>query len=338
MRELKEKHVRILLVACAVVILALSITVAWTTLKNRTLRTLDAEVSRAFASAQQANESLKAEEAEKESSLADQMQKQSESYSREKESLQKNIADLNKQLALKRAATAAAVKTPAAKPSSTPIPPGKVPDLSAKTIYLTFDDGPSPRTPEILKILKDNGVKATFFVINGGKNNHYMKDIVDQGHTIALHTYTHNYSSVYASDAAYFADLQKISDLVYQQTGVRSTIIRFPGGSSNTVSRNYCKGIMSRVTKEVEKRGYTYMDWNLSSGDANSNSVSANAIINNCRKLPKSNTVVVLMHDAAAKRSTVEALPEVIAYYRAAGCTFAAMDSSTPPVHQRVQN
>lgn len=337
MRELKEKHVRILLVACAVVILALSITVAWTTLKNRTLRTLDAEVSRALASAQQANESLKAEEAEKESSLADQMQKQSESYSREKESLQKNIADLNKQLALKRAATAA-VKTPVAKPSSTPIPPGKVPDLSAKTIYLTFDDGPSPRTPEILKILKDNGVKATFFVINGGKNNHYMKDIVDQGHTIALHTYTHNYSSVYASDDAYFSDLQKISDLVYQQTGVRSTIIRFPGGSSNTVSRKYCKGIMSRVTKEVEKRGYTYMDWNLSSGDANPNSVSANMIINNCRKLPKSNTVVVLMHDAAAKHSTVEALPQVIAYYRAAGCTFAAMDSSTPAVHQKVQN
>lgn len=336
MRELKEKHVRILLVACAVVILALSITVACMTLKNRTLRTADAEVSRALASAQQANESLKAEEAEKESSFADQMEKQSESYSREKESLQKNIADLNKQLAIKRAAATA--NPSAVKPSPTPLPPGKVPNLSSKTIYLTFDDGPSPRTPEILKILKDNGVKATFFVINGGKNNHYMKDIVEQGHTIALHTYTHNYSSVYASDDAYFSDLQKISDLVYQQTGVRSTILRFPGGSSNTVSRKYCKGIMSRVTKEVEKRGYTYMDWNLSSGDASPNPVSANTIINNCRNVPKSNTVVVLMHDAAAKHSTVEALPQVIAYYRAAGCTFAAMDSSTPAVHQRVQN
>ena len=110
--------------------------------------------------------------------------------------------------------------------------------------------------------------------------------------------------------------MQKISDVVYEQTGVRSYLIRFPGGSSNTVSRKYSKGIMTRLTKEVSSRGYVYFDWNVESGDAASNRVSAQTIINNCRKVPRNNAVIVLMHDASPKKSTVEALPAVIEYYK----------------------
>ena len=242
------------------------------------------------------------------------------------------MADLNRQISIKRAATTQPPVT-----QSPGVQTGTA-DLSGKTVYLTFDDGPSPRTPEILKILDQYGVKATFFVINGGKYNQYMKDIVNGGHSIALHSYSHNYSNIYASEENYFADLQKISDVVYEQTGVRSNLIRFPGGSSNTVSRKYSKGIMTRLTKEVAARGYVYFDWNVESGDAASNRVSAQTIINNCRKVPRNNAVIVLMHDASPKKSTVEALPAVIEYYKKAGCKFAALTTSSPVVHQRVLN
>lgn len=251
------------------------------------------------------------------------MNEQSSAFDEEKNELNNKISELNKQIALKKQQQQQQQQPPSG---------------GAKTVYLTFDDGPSPNTPKILKILSDNGVKATFFVKNGGKYNPYMKDIVDQGHTIALHTYTHDYATVYASDEAYFNDLQKISDLVYSETGVRSKYIRFPGGASNTVSRKYCPGIMSRITKEVENRGYRYYDWNVVSGDANSKKLSASEILSNCKKLPKADTAIVLMHDTNAKDTTVEALPEVIAYYKSVGCSFGVIDNNTYEVHQRVNN
>ncbi len=296
--------------------------------------------SEALVSAEREKESLDAVRASEAESYRNQLNEQSSVFADEKNALNQTIADLNKQLAVKRAAEAAAnASKPSPNPTPQPVNPGSGKDLSQKTIYLTFDDGPSPRTPEVLKILRDNGVKATFFVTARSKNSsHYMKDIVAEGHTIALHTYTHDYAKVYASEEAYFADLQQISDLVYNETGVRTNLIRFPGGSSNTVSRKYCSGIMTRLTQQVADKGYVYFDWNITSGDADKGGSSAQKIINNCRKVPSSNAVIVLMHDSVEKRTTVEALPEVIAYYKAAGCKFAALTESTPPAHQRVAN
>lgn len=338
MQSIKENKIfKLLILILAVIVLALSVTVAVMASKNRAMQTADLEASQALESAAGEKASLEEARASEAQSYQDQLNEQSAAYASEKDALNQTIVDLNKQIAIKRAASATAPITQLPSPPVQSLPQ-EIPDLSSKTIYLTFDDGPSSRTPEILKILKDNGVKATFFVINGGKYNHYMQDIVADGHTIALHSYSHDYAKIYTSDEAYFADLQQISDVVYNQTGVRTQMIRFPGGSSNTKSKKYNPGIMTRLTQEVERQGYTYFDWNLSSGDANSNSVAASTIINNCRKVPKSNAVIVLMHDAGAKRTTVEALPEVIAYYKAAGCSFAAIDASTPPAHQRVQN
>lgn len=328
----QNKLLKYILIGCAAVILILSVVLCVTAVKNKNLKNGGSAASEALVSASEERESLEAARASEAESYQNQLREQSSAFADEKNALNQTIADLNKQLAVKRAAEAA---TGAPKP----LAPGEYPDWSNKTIYLTFDDGPSPRTPEVLKILRDNGVKATFFVTHiSGKSSHYMKDIVAEGHTIALHSYTHDYDKIYASEEAYFADLQQISDLVYSETGVRTNLIRFPGGSSNIVSR-FNPGIMTRLTQQVTDKGYVYFDWNVVSGDANRGGATAQQIINNCRKVPKkSDAVIVLMHDSAEKRTTVEALPEVIAYYKAAGCKFATITESTPPAHQRVAN
>lgn len=339
MKAVKQNRIlKGVLIACAAVILILSVVLAVTAVKNKNLRTNGDSAAQAYASLSEENASLSEAREKEAESYQKQIDEQNAMFSSEKDALHQTIADLNKQISIKRASeAAAATATLPLTPAPVPTPAGGT-DLSAKTIYLTFDDGPSARTPEVLQILADNGVKATFFVKNGGKYNHYMQDIVAQGHAIALHTYSHNYASVYASDEAYLNDLQQISDLVYNETGVRTEIMRFPGGSSNTVSRKYNSGIMTRMTQKVTEMGYVYYDWNLSSGDASGGTVPASTIINNCRKVPRSNTVIVLMHDAGDKQTTVEALPEVIAYYKAAGCQFAVIDKNTPQIHQRVAN
>lgn len=259
---------------------------------------------------------------------------QNSAHESEKADLNNTISELNKQIKIKKDKEASNNLAPAPAPIPTPAPQ---PGAGGKTIYLTFDDGPSPNTPKVLKILNDYGVKATFFVVNS-KYNNYMKDIVANGHAIGLHSYTHDYKGIYSSDAAFYDDLQKISDVVYANTGVRSNISRFPGGSSNTVSRKYCSGIMSRVTKGVESKGYAYFDWNLSSGDASSKKLSSDQIYVNCTKLPKSNSVIVLMHDSSTKTATVEALPRIIEYYQSCGYSFASLSNDSPTSHQHINN
>ena len=338
MKAVKQNSIlKGVLIGCAAVILILSVVLAVTAVKNKNLRASGDSAAQAYASLSEENASINEARAKEAESYQKQIDEQNAMFSSEKDALNQTIADLNKQISIKRASQAAEKATTPA-PSPVPAEQQGSTDLSAKTIYLTFDDGPSARTPEVLQILADNGVKATFFVKNGGKYNHYMQDIVAQGHTIALHTYSHDYASIYSSDEAYLSDLQQISDLVYNETGVRTNIMRFPGGSSNTKSKKYCQGIMTRMTQKVTEMGYLYYDWNLSSGDASGGTVPASTIINNCRKVPRNNTVIVLMHDAGDKRTTVEALPEVIAYYKAAGCNFAAIDANTPPIHQKVAN
>ncbi len=195
-----------------------------------------------------------------------------------------------------------------------------------KTVYLTFDDGPCQLTPEILDILDEYNVKATFFVVNG-KYNSVMKDIVDRGHQIGLHCYKHVYSEVYASDEAYFKDLQKISDVVEKETGVKADIIRFPGGGSNTISKKYSKGIMTRLTKSVTEKGYSYFDWNCYNGDADGEKNVTNQVIN-CSQFPKdAKNIVVLMHDN--KEATVRALPKIIEYYKSCGMSFGVLQKDT---------
>ena len=203
-------------------------------------------------------------------------------------------------------------------------------------IYLTFDDGPSERTREILNILDEEGVKATFFVCGA---NEYTKRAYNSGHTIGLHSNTHSYSTIYSSSSNYFNDLSAIESKVYNLIGIHSKFIRFPGGSSNTVSRNYSYGIMSYLTSEVENRGYTYFDWNISSGDAgsdvyNSDNIYANVI----NGLSHNKTNVVLMHDSGGHTATVAALRNIIRTAKSYGYSFKPINESTPVIHHGVNN
>lgn len=206
-----------------------------------------------------------------------------------------------------------------------------------KVCYLTFDDGPSDNTPEVLDILRENDVKATFFVTGTGRFD-YIKRIQEDGHAIGLHTYSHSYADVYASDEAFFADLQKISDKVYEYTGIRSKLIRFPGGSSNLVSKKYCDGIMTRLTKAVGEQGYVYFDWNVDSTDGESGKSAADLVNAVKRNIPKSKSACVLMHDAGAKKETVRALPEIIQAFRDSGFTFDKLSEDSPTVHHLINN
>ncbi|MEG0805203.1 MAG: polysaccharide deacetylase family protein [Lachnospiraceae bacterium] len=178
-------------------------------------------------------------------------------------------------------------------------------------VYLTFDDGPSDNTDAILDILAEHKVKATFFVT--GKEDEHSKEmykrIVAEGHTLALHSYSHKYSTIYKSLDAYKKDLTKLSDLLYNVTGVRPKYVRFPGGSSNQVSNIDMKEIIGYLNEE----GYTYYDWNVVSGDATSRSYTTDDLVTNIMEGVKQyQTSIVLMHDATNKISTVNALEKVI--------------------------
>ena len=212
-------------------------------------------------------------------------------------------------------------------------------DNNIGVIFLTFDDGPSSTaTPKILDILDKKDVKATFFVINHDSSLDYLiKRAYDSGHTIALHSYTHNYAKIYASKENYYADLKLISDKVEKITGEKSMIMRFPGGGSNTVSRKYQKGIMSELTKEVIEKGYRYYDWNVSSGDAGGAKNSDDVYNNVVKGLQKNRNNIVLMHDFSNSK-TVGALEAIIDYGLANGYIFDKIDMTTPMVRHGVNN
>lgn len=182
---------------------------------------------------------------------------------------------------------------------------------SGKKVYLTFDDGPSSNTDQILDILKDYDVKATFFVV--GKTDErsvkaYQR-IVEEGHTLAMHSYSHKYDEIYESKEAFARDLNSLQEYLYETTGVWPRIYRFPGGSSNTVS----KVDMQELIEYLTDIGITYFDWNVASGDAVSRTLPAETIVNNCLSgIEKQKESVILMHDASNKETTIEALPQII--------------------------
>ena len=171
------------------------------------------------------------------------------------------------------------------------------------------------------------------------KISDYVKRAYNSGNTIALHTYTHNYSYVYSSIDNYFIDLNNVSNSVYNSIGIHPKIIRFPGGSSNTISKNYSNGIMSRLTNEVINRGYTYFDWNVDSNDAGGDGYNSNKIYNNViNGLSHSKTNIVLMHDSESHSASVDALRNIIKYGKNNGYTFKAITSDTPIVRHGVNN
>lgn len=202
-----------------------------------------------------------------------------------------------------------------------------------KVVYLTFDDGPSATTEIVLDTLKDEGVPATFFVMAADNNEEYLpllERTVREGHLIALHTCSHDYKSIYKSPDAYWNDLQKLREKLLPYVPAEQQIkwMRFPGGSSNTVSHRYGgSDIMKKLKADAESRGFTYVDWNVSAEDAVGGHPSASTIYNNIvREASGKNTCVVLMHDTNATKSTAAALPDVIRWFKNAGYRFDTVD------------
>lgn len=216
---------------------------------------------------------------------------------------------------------------------------GQAKDEKCGVIYLTFDDGPSMNiTPKILDILKKKNIKATFFILNyDSKKEAIVKREVNEGHTVAIHGYSHDYKEIYKSEEVYMQNIKKLQDKIKASTGYNATITRFPGGSSNTVSK-YNPGIMTRLTKKVVNAGYKYFDWNVTSGDAGEAKSSSDVYNNVINNLSKSRSNVVLMHDFSGNTKTLNALEDIINYGLNNGYTFSKITENTPMVTHSVNN
>lgn len=209
--------------------------------------------------------------------------------------------------------------------------------IKGKKVYLTFDDGPSQNTEKILDILDQFKVKATFFVI--GKTDKFSKkmykEIYEKGHTLAMHSYTHQYDKIYKTIGAYKKDLTQLSDLLFDVTGEKPKYLRFPGGSSNRVS----KISMKKVIRYVDAQGLTYFDWNVINGDATGQRLTKKQMINNVISGVKTyDNAMVLMHDSAVKDMTVETLPTVLKKLKKMKVNILPINDTTVPVqHIRVE-
>lgn len=206
-----------------------------------------------------------------------------------------------------------------------------------KKIYLTFDDGPSVYTKEILDILDYYGIKATFFVVGkeDSVSSEGYKAIVDRGHTIGLHSYSHRYSEIYSSIDGFARDLKKIQDYVYELTGQKTFYYRFPGGTSTT------KTILSIDTfiSYLNNNGFVYYDWNATCGDGANETVPVNNIVINVLKdAVKRENCIALLHDAKSKRTTVDGLPLLIETLISAGFEICPIDDDTVPAQHRIVN
>ena len=205
-----------------------------------------------------------------------------------------------------------------------------------KWVCLTFDDGPSKTTPDVLAALKDAGVHATFFVVATGYNEKYLPLLTEAsaaGHQIALHSASHEYSDIYRSSEAYWADIDLLKERIAPYVDTESIrYLRFPGGSTNTVSRRYGgKSLMKQLKSEVEQKGWQWVDWNVCAEDAVGGHPSADTIYRNVvRETGEQTHCIVLMHDSATTRTTAEALPDIIRWYADNGYTFLTVAEALP--------
>lgn len=203
---------------------------------------------------------------------------------------------------------------------------------NGKKVYLTFDDGPTTYTDELLDILADNDVKATFFCVYNPDETVWpaYKRIVDEGHTLGMHSYTHIYSSIYAGKDAFIEDVTAIHDFLYEQTGYDSNFYRFPGGSSNTVSNVNMQVLIEYLNSE----GITYYDWNALSGDAVDGTLSSQALNDTVMGYVRNNAgdSIVLLHDLQQNPATIEGLQDLITMLKTEGYEICPIDTDTIPI------
>ncbi len=210
------------------------------------------------------------------------------------------------------------------------VSPAAVEEKQPQKVYLTFNDGPSEQTKEVLDILKKKNVKATFFVI--GREDEFSKKmyqrIVKEGHTLGMHSYSHIYKEIYGSFKKFQRDFSKISDLLFDVTGVRAAYYRFPGGSTGTgqLSIEECRGFL-------EQQGVTYLDWNVVAANGTDEEISRSEMVRSVMDgASMYSTSVVLLYDSADKKMTARSLGAMIDNLRAEGYELLPIDANTTPV------
>lgn len=221
------------------------------------------------------------------------------------------------------------------------MPVNVITEENNKTIYLTYDDGPGPYTSQLLDIFDKYNVKVTFFTTSTRSGyTDLIGEEARRGHTVAVHTYTHQYSSIYASTDAYWSDFNAQNAVIASQTGSTSRLFRFPGGSSNTISENYSKGIMTTLSQQANARGLEYFDWNVSSGDAGGTTDTNTVYQNVVNQVTANSNVgypsVVLQHDV--KEFSVNAVESIIRWGLENGYSFQALQPGRCHAHQRIAN
>ncbi|MGG1613026.1 polysaccharide deacetylase family protein [Paenibacillus phoenicis] len=199
-------------------------------------------------------------------------------------------------------------------------------EVQGKTVYLTFDDGPSPHTDQVLEILREEEVTATFFVL-GEQAKRYpekIRRIVDGGHALGNHTYNHDYDALYDSFGQFWKQVKATEEVLREITGTRTALVRAPGGTYGHFDKTYFN--------LLEQGGYKVFDWNVDSGDSKRKGVPANEIVANVKNAKLQDQVIVLMHDGGGHEQTVKALPEIIHYYKKLGYEFRTLSAEQKPV------
>lgn len=207
---------------------------------------------------------------------------------------------------------------------------------NTKVIYLTFDDGPSKYTSELLDVLKKFNVKATFFVVGSSSYTDIISRMAEEGHSVGIHTHTHEFKDIYKSEENYFNDLNKVQNVIIEKTGKETDLLRFPGGSSNTVSKKYNKGIMSRLALEVTEQGFEYFDWNVDSGDAGGTTETEQVYENVKKGVTGKRIAVVLQHDT--KKFSIDAVEKIIIWGKLNDYVFLPLTSDSFGAHHKVFN
>ncbi len=212
-----------------------------------------------------------------------------------------------------------------------------MPQEEEKVVYLTFDDGPSAYTRQLLKVLDRYDAKATFFLVDTGLcDEALLQEMLSDGHSIGIHSLSHDFKTIYSGVDAYMEDLYAMQNLIREKTGFTTTLMRFPGGSSNTVSRRYSNRVMSRLVKRVEEAGFQYFDWNVDSGDAAGCLETEKIYRNVISGIRGKNQAVVLQHDVYG--CSVRAVEQILIWGGENGYSFRALDSQSPTCHHPVQN
>lgn len=206
---------------------------------------------------------------------------------------------------------------------------------SPKTVYLTFDDGPSKNTAHLLDILEKHDVPATFFIVgpvDNIKNNYQelLTRIYSQGHTLAPHSFSHDYKKIYSSKENFFNDYYKITSAIQQITDNASGIYRFPGGS---VNREAPPEVLTQIVLELKKQDIIFYDWNIVSGDDTAVVYSPQILYNNVMKdIGRFKNAVVLFHDATLCTTTADAVDLLIPELKKQGWKFEAITKETKPI------